>query len=78
MRRQALTVEKPPLVYRWKAHDRAIVSASWAEIEFQAMVVTASTDKTARLWTLEGRFVGTFGQRKKWNLNQSSSYQYPL
>ena len=74
---QSIFTEKPPIAYHWKAHDRAIVSLNFVDHELQAMIITASTDKTARLWTLEGRFIGTFGQRKKWNLKQPTSYQYP-
>nr|XP_026689544.1 WD repeat-containing protein on Y chromosome isoform X2 [Ciona intestinalis] len=68
----------PPILYKWKAHDSAIVSVDFIEHEFNKMLVTASTDKTARLWTLEGRFIGTFGQKKKWNLKRPATYQYPL
>lgn len=73
-----MVTEKPPSPYQWKAHDRAIVSVSYINHELQPMLVTASTDKTSRLWTLEGRLVGTFGQRKHWNLKNPMSYQYPM
>jgi len=53
------------------------VSVGFIEHDLQAMVVTGSVDKTARLWTLEGRLIGTFGQKKKWNLKKPFTYQYP-
>ena len=40
--------------------------------------MTSSTDGTVRLWTLEGHFVGTFGQPLKWNIYDSSSFQHPM
>ena len=50
----------------WKAHDSAIVSVEYAKHETGDYVITASTDKTARLWTLQdGQYIGTFGQVDK-------------
>ena len=74
---QEIITRKPPIAYHWRAHESAIVSVDFIDHELQAMVVTASTDKTARLWTLEGRFIGIFGQHGKWNLNKPTTYQYP-
>lgn len=54
---------KPPLEGSWHAHDSAIVSVEYAKHDTGEYIVTASTDKTARLWTLrEGHYIGTFGQ----------------
>ncbi|XP_076809582.1 cilia- and flagella-associated protein 337-like isoform X1 [Clavelina lepadiformis] len=74
---EEIITRKPPVAYHWRAHESAIVSVDFIDHELQAMVVTASTDKTARLWTLEGRFIGIFGQHGKWNLNKPTTYQYP-
>jgi len=49
-------------VSSWKAHDTAVVSVELIDHDAGQYVVTASTDKTARLWTVEGHFIGTFGQ----------------
>ena len=47
----------------WKAHDSAIVSVEYVRHDTGEYVLTASTDKTARLWTLrDGQYIGTFGQ----------------
>lgn len=40
--------------------------------------MTSSTDCTVRLWTLEGHFVGTFGQPLKWDIYDTTSYQHPM
>ncbi|XP_039256207.2 cilia- and flagella-associated protein 337-like isoform X1 [Styela clava] len=68
---------KPPLKYRWKAHDKSIVNVNYIDYELQGLLVTSSTDKTARLWTLEGKFVGTFGQSRKWDLKRPATFQHP-
>jgi len=74
---QNVVTDNPPLIYKWRAHEGAVVSVGFIEHDLQAMVVTGSVDKTARLWTLEGRLIGTFGQKKKWNLKKPFTYQYP-
>ncbi|XP_072043758.1 LOW QUALITY PROTEIN: cilia- and flagella-associated protein 337-like [Amphiura filiformis] len=68
---------RPPLRHQWKAHDLAVVSIEFIYQTFGLFVLTASTDWTARLWTLEGHFVGTFGQQQQWNLRNPETYQHP-
>ena len=65
------------MIQNWKAHDQAIVSVAFIENEWMPLVATASLDKTARLWTIEGDEVGTFGQTKKWSLKKLSADFYP-
>ena len=43
----------------------------------QPLILSASGDATVRLWTLQGHFVGTFGQEKLWNLESPSTFQHP-
>lgn len=52
----------PELVGSWRAHDSSIVSLEFIEHEDGSYIVSASTDQTARLWSTEGHYVGTFGQ----------------
>ena len=52
----------PPLECYWKAHDAPVVSVEYIQHTSGDFVLSASTDKTARLWTPEGHYVGTFGQ----------------
>jgi len=74
----SVTTEKPPIEFTWRAHEGAIIKIEFIDHEYATVVVTASTDKTARLWTLDGKLVGTFGQRKKWDLKKPKSYCHPL
>eukprot|EP00058_Branchiostoma_floridae_P018136 XP_002603625.1 hypothetical protein BRAFLDRAFT_126931 [Branchiostoma floridae] len=53
---------RPPRLAYWRAHHSAIVSVEYVDHEVRPFVVSAGTDKTARLWTIEGQYVGTFGQ----------------
>lgn len=69
---------KPPLEAYWKAHDSAIVSVEYAKHDTGEYIITASTDKTARLWTLrEGQYIGTFGQKRSWNLKEPTTWAHP-
>jgi WD40 repeat protein len=54
----------PPLIEQWKAHDSPIVSVEYISHDTGEYVLTASTDRTARLWSTQGHWVGTFGQVK--------------
>ncbi|XP_028675795.2 WD repeat-containing protein on Y chromosome [Erpetoichthys calabaricus] len=67
----------PPLLFSWKAHLGTIVSAQHFSLHSQSFIMSASADQTARIWTLGGKFVGTFGQEKRWNLENPSTYQHP-
>nr|XP_015211450.1 PREDICTED: WD repeat-containing protein on Y chromosome-like isoform X2 [Lepisosteus oculatus] len=67
----------PPLLYCWRAHDSTVVSMELLLFSSQLFLVSASSDQTARLWSCNGCYVGTFGQKKKWNLNNPSTYQHP-
>ncbi|XP_052783274.1 WD repeat-containing protein on Y chromosome-like isoform X3 [Mya arenaria] len=69
---------KPPLEAAWRAHDAAIVSVEYAKHDTGEYVISASTDKTARLWTLrDGQYIGTFGQKRSWNLKEPSTWAHP-
>ncbi|XP_077980125.1 cilia- and flagella-associated protein 337-like [Glandiceps talaboti] len=70
-------LDKPPLVCTWHGHDTAVVSVDFIVYDDQSFILTASTDQTARLWTLLGHYVGTFGQTDKWLLKNQASWQYP-
>nr|XP_022317228.1 WD repeat-containing protein on Y chromosome-like isoform X7 [Crassostrea virginica] len=67
----------PELVGSWRAHDSSIVSLEFIEHEDGSYIVSASTDQTARLWSTEGHYVGTFGQKKSWNLKNKSTWVHP-
>ncbi|XP_048762594.2 WD repeat-containing protein on Y chromosome-like isoform X3 [Ostrea edulis] len=67
----------PELIGSWRAHDSSIVSLEYIEHEDGNYIVSASTDHTARLWSTEGHYVGTFGQKKSWNLKNKSTWIHP-
>ncbi|XP_022084992.1 WD repeat-containing protein on Y chromosome-like [Acanthaster planci] len=69
--------QRPPMMKTWHAHDSAVVSVEYIKEAYGSFVLTASSDCTARLWTIEGHYVGTFGQSKKWNLRNPSTYEHP-
>ncbi|XP_052262965.1 WD repeat-containing protein on Y chromosome-like isoform X3 [Dreissena polymorpha] len=69
---------KPLLEAHWRAHDSAIVSVEFAKHDTGDYIISASTDKTARLWTLrEGQYIGTFGQKRSWNLKEPTTWAHP-
>lgn len=67
----------PPLIEQWKAHDSPIVSVEYISHDTGEYVLTASTDRTARLWSTQGHWVGTFGQKKSWNLKNPKTWMHP-
>ena len=54
------------------------LSFSATLVESFNCLMTSSSDCTVRLWTLEGHFIGTFGQPLKWDIYDSLSYQHPM
>ena len=47
---------------RWRAHAGEVLSIEYVSHETQPLVLSASGDCTVRLWTLNGQYIGTFGQ----------------
>ncbi|EDO28244.1 predicted protein [Nematostella vectensis] len=52
----------PPCVIKWHAHGGAVVSLEVVSRDEKLFLVSSSVDCTARLWTLDGKYVGMFGQ----------------
>ena len=53
----------PPAKHRWQAHGKSVISLQVIDYFKQGQyILSASTDCTAKLWTLEGVVVGMFGQ----------------
>lgn len=47
----------------WRAHVAEVVSVEYISCDdSRPLVLTASADGTARLWTITGNYIGTFGQ----------------
>ena len=53
---------KPPIVTSWHAHQGSVVTVEYLQRDQGALLLTASEDCTARLWTLDGQYIGMFGQ----------------
>lgn len=60
-------VPPPKLLTSYRGHCSSIVSIVY--VRDKQYVITASTDSSVRLWTLNGRYIGTFGQKQHWDLN---------
>lgn len=61
----------PPLILCLRAHLQPIVSIDY--VPKHKLLITASTDCSVRLWSCNGQYVGTFGQRQPWNINDQLS-----
>ena len=53
---------KPPVLSSWHAHQGSVVSVEYLARDQGALLLSASEDCTARLWTLSGQCIGMFGQ----------------
>jgi len=66
----------PPVAKKWRSHIQSITCIDL--VEDYELLLTSSTDCTVRVWTIEGHFVGTFGQPNIWDIASPSSYQHPM
>ncbi|XP_035261110.1 WD repeat-containing protein on Y chromosome isoform X4 [Anguilla anguilla] len=69
--------DRPPLLHSWRAHVSAVVSVELLVYSEQLFLISASADRTARLWASDGRYVGRFGQEQKWSLCDPATYRHP-
>lgn len=61
--------QPPPLVHSWQAHLSPILFCEWMNYKGHGdFILSASTDHTARLWTMKGEEIGIFGQREQWDI----------
>ncbi|KAJ8045382.1 WD repeat-containing protein on Y chromosome [Holothuria leucospilota] len=59
------TLHWPPQLSSYRAHLKTITHVEYAEDK--KLVITSSVDCSVRLWTLCGRYIGTFGQKRGWD-----------
>ena len=60
------TICKPPeTLLAFRGHAKSIVSIEYCEKK--QLIVTASNDCYVRLWTINGKYLGTFGQKTPWD-----------
>ena len=64
------------MVKCWRAHVQNITAIEF--IDSAKVLITGSNDCTIRVWTTDGKYVGTFGQDEVWNLYDEKSYKHPL
>ena len=64
------------MVKTWRAHIQNISSIEY--IETARILITSSIDCTIRVWTPDGKYIGTFGQDEIWNLYDIKTYKHPL
>ncbi|XP_064622322.1 WD repeat-containing protein on Y chromosome-like [Lineus longissimus] len=60
------TMKMPVLLNSFRAHLKSITCLDF--IEKRDMIISSSSDCSARLWTLCGRYIGTFGQTRPWDI----------
>ena len=66
--------QSPCLLYGfWQAHQTAVTCVDF--VHTQRMILSASSDLRIKLWTLDGRYIGIFGQKRKWNLEHSITWR---
>lgn len=66
--------ERPHLLQSWKAHKRALICVDVLEVADRLLILTASADGSADLWTKDGDHVGLFGQEVMWNITDPGTY----
>ncbi|XP_053561542.1 WD repeat-containing protein 64-like [Bombina bombina] len=71
-------IEKEPAktVNHWRAHVNMITHLE--VIKEDNVVLSSSLDCTMRLWSLNGEFIGTFGQRDLWEISTPASWKHPM
>ncbi len=70
----------PACINSWRAHDSTVIAIEYighksGGIYSGNLILTASTDKSCRLWTENGDYVGVFGQEAKWSLRKAYTFQ---
>ncbi|KAK6169081.1 hypothetical protein SNE40_020202 [Patella caerulea] len=57
------TLKEPLILNSFRAHTKAIANLEY--INDRQLIITASADCAIRLWTVCGKYIGTFGERWK-------------
>ncbi|XP_078533773.1 cilia- and flagella-associated protein 337-like [Lissotriton helveticus] len=65
-------VQPPTLLQSWRAHTSSITSI--CPVTAQQLLLTTSLDCTVRLWSLQGEFIGIFGDEEPWNIRDKTSW----
>ncbi|XP_060090706.1 WD repeat-containing protein on Y chromosome-like isoform X2 [Heteronotia binoei] len=73
---QDLEQEAPKYVNHWRAHIKSVLSLE--VIDEDNILLTCSADRTVRLWSLAGEYIGTFGQVEPWDIFTPISWKHPM
>nr|XP_060623127.1 WD repeat-containing protein 64-like [Anolis sagrei ordinatus] len=65
----------PKYVNHWRAHVNLVLSLE--VIDEDNILLSCSIDRTVRLWSLNGEYIGTFGQAEPWEIFTPSSWKHP-
>lgn len=68
------SLKAPECLRSWKCHNSSIVSCQLAESIEDTLLITSSTDKCVKLWTIDGNLIGSFGQRNSWSLDDPKTF----
>uniref|UniRef100_A0A8D0H2M1 Uncharacterized protein n=1 Tax=Sphenodon punctatus TaxID=8508 RepID=A0A8D0H2M1_SPHPU len=66
----------PKYVKHWRAHVNMVTSLE--VINEERIVLTSSIDRTVHLWSLDGEYIGTFGQVEPWEICTPASWKHPM
>ncbi|XP_013371355.1 PREDICTED: WD repeat-containing protein 49-like [Chinchilla lanigera] len=68
-------LQPPKNVTFWRAHVSMVTSLEL--IEEENVLLSSSLDRTVRLWTRDGAYIGTFGQSNLWDIFIPASWSHP-
>ncbi|XP_062983056.1 WD repeat-containing protein 49-like isoform X2 [Elgaria multicarinata webbii] len=68
--------DAPKYVNHWRAHLNLVLSLEI--IDEDNILLSCSVDRTVRLWSLDGKYIGTFGQTEPWEIFTPSSWKHPM
>ncbi|KAG8136820.1 hypothetical protein E2320_005385, partial [Naja naja] len=68
--------EAPKYLNHWRAHLDLVLTLE--VIDEDNILLSCSIDCTIRLWSLNGEYIGTFGQEEPWEIFNTSSWKHPM
>ncbi|XP_055399096.1 WD repeat-containing protein 49-like [Bubalus kerabau] len=72
---QGQELQPPTNVTFWRAHISMVTFLEL--IEEEELLLSSSLDRTVRLWSRDGAFIGTFGQSSPWDIFTPASWSHP-
>ncbi|KAM5147009.1 cilia- and flagella-associated protein 337-like [Callospermophilus lateralis] len=72
---QGPELQPPKNVTFWRAHVSMVTCLEL--IEEENILLSSSLDHTVRLWSMDGAYIGTFGQSSPWDIFTPASWGHP-